>query len=39
MEWKLEKKILSSKEGNITHDLTYTGRMLYLFTKGSYNTA
>ena len=40
IERKLEKKkILSTTEGNITHDLPYIGRMLYLFTKGSYNTA
>lgn len=39
MERKLEKKNLSNTEGNITHDLPNTGRIFFLFTKGSYNTA
>ena len=34
-----KKKILSTTEGNVTHDLPNTGWILYLFTKGSYNTA
>ena len=29
---KKKEKILSSTEGNITHDLPYTSQMLYLFT-------
>ena len=29
---KKTEKILSSTEGNITHDLPYTSQMLYLFT-------